>query len=63
MDSPLQTYELGRFVQCLNDECRAHGKTVFKMVRISRMVDHYTELWKCSACSTKGVKKIYSEEL
>jgi hypothetical protein len=58
MTSPLQTCELGRWVQCLNEECPAHKKTVFKMVRIAQMVEHETQTWVCGTCGVRGVKKV-----
>lgn len=58
LSSPLQTFELGRWVQCMNEECALLNKTVFKLVRITQQVEHETHTWVCSLCRTKGVKKV-----
>lgn len=56
--SPLQQYELGRWVQCMNPECAVNGKTIFKMVKISQRLEHETITFTCGQCRAVGVKKV-----
>lgn len=56
-EPPLQSYDSARSLTCNNDRCPFYGKTIFRVVRVKKYIQHRKILWLCGRCRTQQILK------